>query len=190
MTQNLPAAAALALAVVLVACGGSGRGNGGAADPVPAGDYLRSVCRAVADWNDDVAAAFRATDELPDSDRPAIIRRDFVGFFDQLQDITDDLVGRVEDASRPDLPEGEAAAAALHDGIRAAASELEANREAFAAIPLSDVEPAASLEGALTVMAEQFDAVYRSVEGLDNAAPALRQARARESACHDLRKLD
>jgi hypothetical protein len=78
----------------------------------------------------------------------------------------------------------------LQDGVRAAANELEANRDAFAAIPLSDVEPAASLEATLTVMAEQFDAVYRSVEGLDNAAPALRQARAEEPACHDLRQLD
>jgi hypothetical protein len=188
VAQGLPAAA-LVLAFALVACGGSA-GTGGAADPVPPDDYVRSVCRAVSDWNDDVAAAFRATDELPDSDRPATIRRDFVGFFDQLQEVTDDLVARVEDASRPDLPEGEAAAAALQSGVRAAANELEANRDAFAAIPLSDVEPAASLEGALTVMAEQFDAVYRSVEGLDDAAPALGRAREHEPACHELRQLD
>ena len=127
-------AAVAALALGLVACGGSA-GTGGAADPVPPDDYVRSVCRAVADWNDDVAAAFRATDELPDSDRPATIRRDFVDFFDQLQEATDDMVSRVDDAAQPDIPEGAAAARALRDGVATAADRLEANRDWFAAIP-------------------------------------------------------
>lgn len=182
-------AAVAALALGLVACGGSA-GTGGAADPVPPDDYVRSVCRAVADWNDDVAAAFRATDELPDSDRPATIRRDFVDFFDQLQEATDDMVSRVDDAAQPDIPEGAAAARALRDGVATAADRLEANRDWFAAIPLTDVQPAASLEEALTVMAEQFDAVYASVEGLDDSSSALGQAREREAACQDLRQLD
>ena len=180
---------ATALALALFACGGSS-GTGGAADPIPPAEYVRSVCRAVVEWNEDVGAAFRATDERPDSDRPSIIRRDFVDFFDGVQDASDDLVARVEDAARPDIPEGVAAARTLQDGLGTAAERLEANRDAFADVPLSDVQPAASIEGALTVMAEQFDAVYVAVEGLDEASPALRQAREQEPTCRDLRQLD
>lgn len=54
-----------------------------------------------------------------------------------------------------------------------ASARLRANRDAFAAIPLSDVQPAASIEGAMTVFGEQVEAVYAAVEWLDERSPAL-----------------
>lgn len=171
------------LAAVFTACGGSGAGTPGAVEPAA---YMRSVCGALVEWNEGVGTAFAETDARPDSDRPADIRRDMLDFFDALQDTTDAMRSRIERAGAPEGPEGAAAATALRDALVKASDTLKSNRARFAAIPLSDVQPAASIEGAMTVVGEQLEAVQASVRLPESRFPALRQARESEPECKRL----
>jgi hypothetical protein len=175
--------AAAALVLALAACGGSEPSTGAT---VPAGRYVGSVCRAVGQWNDDIASAYRRSEERPDDDRSSVLRRDILDFFDDVQDATTALVGEVEEAGVPDVPDGGGVARELRDAVAAASDKLEANRDSFAAIPLSDVQPAASIEGAMTTFGEQIESVQIAVERLDERSPLLRQARERDPACKEL----
>jgi ubiquinone biosynthesis protein UbiJ len=67
--------------------------------------------------------------------------------------------------------------------VSGASQRLRANRDSFAAIPISDVQPAASIEGAMTVFAEQIEAVDAAVDRLGERSPVLRRQREREPAC-------
>ena len=176
----------LIVAVALAACAGSGRGTGTSEAVSPAA-YMGDVCRALVQWTDDVGSAFAAFDARPDSDRPAAIRKDMLEFFDALQDTTDAMRSRVEQAGAPDIAEGSAAAVGLRDALARASEELKANRTRFAVVPLSDVQPAASIEGAMTVVGEQLEAIQSSVLVLDGRSPELRRAREADSDCTRLR---
>ena len=175
------AAVSCVLATLLAACGS----GGSSAEPVPPTAYVRSVCQAMVRWNSDVAAAFRATDARPDSDSSASIRRDMLAFLDAIQDATDAAGRRVGEAGVPELPDGDRVAGELRDALTTAAAALTENRASFAAIPATDVQPAASIEGTMTTVAEQFDAVRASVQRLDDRSPALRDARRDDPSCKE-----
>lgn len=180
-------AVASVLVLALAACGGSGPSTGGVVEP---GTYVGRVCRAVTQWNEDVASAFRMSEERPDDDRSAVLRQDMLDFFDDVQDATEAMVERVDDAGTPEIPDGVGVARELRDALATASDKLDANRASFAAIALSDVQPAASVEGAMTVFSDQVEAVYASVERLDGRSPVLREARETESACNEMRGRD
>lgn len=165
---------------MLAGCGGSDPSTAEAVAPV---EYVRKVCQAVARWDQGVESAFRTSDERPDDDRPSVLRRAMLDFFDDVQDATDAMVERVEEAGRPEVPDGDRIAGELREAVTAASQKLDANRANFAAIPLSDVQPAASIEGAMTVFAEQVEAVHAAVDRLDERSPVLREEREREPAC-------
>lgn len=177
------AASSLVLALLLAACSGSG---GSSADAVPATAYVRSVCGAMVRWNSDVAAAFRAADARPDTDSSVTIRREMLSFLDAIEAATDSAGKRVGDAGIPDIPDGAGVALELRDALATAAGELKQNRARFAAIPVTDVQPAASIEETMTTVAEQFDAVRASVQRLDERLPALRDARRDDPSCREL----
>jgi hypothetical protein len=166
--------------LTLVACSGSERSPGEAVEPAA---YVRQVCQAVARWDEDVGSAYRASEERPDDDRSSVLRRDILDFFDDVQDGTDTMVERVEEAGTPDVAQGEGIARELRDAVSGASQRLRANRDSFAAIPISDVQPAASIEGAMTVFAEQIEAVDAAVDRLGERSPVLRRQREREPAC-------
>ncbi|HVF14003.1 MAG TPA: hypothetical protein VM942_05345 [Acidimicrobiales bacterium] len=172
---------AMALAT---ACGGSG-GPTAAADPVAPATYVASVCRAMVSWYVGVGRAFQASDVRPDSDRPEAIRADLLVFFDGVGEATESMLTEVGEAGRPDVPDGAGVAGELRDSLAAVATRLEDNRDEWAAIPLSDVQPAASIEGAMTVVAEQFEAVHVSVDRMGQRSPDLGQAQDREPACEE-----
>ncbi len=180
-------AVAALLVFSLTACAGSGNPTGGS---VPTPVYVRNVCQAMVQWNEDVGAAFQATEERPDTNSSAVIRTDMLDFFDDLQDKTDAMRARVEKAARPDVPDGVGVARELRDALTSASAELAANRTDFAAIPLTDVQPAASIEAAMTVVGEQLEAIHASVGALDGRSPDLRRAREREPACKQLQGQD
>ena len=147
---------------------------------------MRSVCRALVEWNVEVGKAFAATDARPDSDRPADIRKDMLDFFDAIQDTTDALRDRVGRAGAPEGPGGAAAATVLKEALVKASDALKWNRARFAAIPLSDVQPAASVEGAMAVFGEQLEAVQASVRLPESRSPGMRQHRDSEPECKRL----
>jgi hypothetical protein len=166
--------------LALLSCGGSERSTGEAVTPAV---YVRLVCQAVARWDEGVESAFRTSEERPDDDRPAVLRGDVLDFFDDVQEATDAMVERVEEAGSPEVRDGDGIARELREAVSTASRKLEANRASFAAIPLSDVQPAASVEGAMTVFAEQVEAVHAAVDRLGERSPVLRQERARVPAC-------
>lgn len=166
--------------LALVACGGSEGSTGEAVAPAA---YVRLVCQAVARWDEGVESAFRTSEERPDDDRPAVLRRDMLDFFDDVQEATDAMVERVDDAGSPEVPDGDGIARELREALSDASQKLDANRASFAAVPLSDVQPAASIEGAMTVLAEQVEAVHAALDRLDERSPLLRRERARVPAC-------
>lgn len=170
----------LALVVAMGACAGSQRSTGEAVAPA---EYVRQVCQAVARWDEGVGSAFRRSEETPDDDRSSVLRRDMLDFFDDVQDATDAMVARVEEAGSPQIPEGEGIARELREAVSTASRKLDASRASFAAIPVSDVQPAASIEGAMTVFAEQVDAVHAAVDRLDERSAVLREERARAPGC-------
>ena len=174
-----------ALMLLLAACGGGERTTREAV-AVPA--YVREVCEVMVRWNGDVAAAFRADEARPDSNRPASIRKDVLDFLDAVQASTDAMRTRVANAGTPDVPNGTAVARDLQAAVDAASTKLKTNRDDFAAIPLSDVQPAASIEGAMTVLAEQFEAVQTAVQRLGQQSPPVRDALEREAACKKFRE--
>ena len=175
------------LALALTACAGSGGGTG-AAEAVTPATYVRHVCRALVEWNEEVGSAFSATDARPDSDRPAALRKDMLDFFDALQDATDAMRSRIDKLGAPAINDGRAAAESLQHALAGASDELKANRTRFAAVPLSDVQPAASIEGAMTVVGEQLAAIQSSVVVLDGRSPELRRARETDGNCKRLRE--
>ena len=178
MRDRLAAAAALAL--VLTACGGAGRS---ASDPAEPAAYVRLVCSATAWWGEELESAWAATEAKPDTNRPATIRAEMLEFFDHLHDSTDSLGRRLAAAGTPDVTDGAAIARTLRDGLAAASAELGATRARFAAIPLSDAQPAASIEEAMTAAGEQLEAVQASVMRLGDRSPALGGAQHAEPAC-------
>ena len=176
------------LALALTACAGSGGGTDTAEAVAPA-SYLRHICRALVEWNEEVGSAFSATDARPDSDRPAAIRKDMLDFFDALQAATDGMRSRIDEVGAPAITDGRAAVEGLQRVLAGASDELKANRSRFAAVPLTDVQPAASIEGAMTVVGEQLDAIQSSVLVLDERSPELRRAREVDPDCKRLRDL-
>lgn len=177
----------LVLAVALTGCAGSGRGSETAEAVTPA-TYVHHVCRALVDWHEEVGAAFSSTDARPDSDRPVAIRKDMLDFFDAVQAATDAMRRRIDKVGAPSLPDDRAAADGLERALAGASDELRANRTRFAAVPLSDVQPAASIEGAMTVVGEQLAAIRSSVLVLDGRSPELRRAREADGDCKRLRE--
>ena len=187
MTRPGPATrAALVVALAFTGCAGSATTSESAVAPAA---YVRNVCRALLEWNAEVGSAFAATDARPDSDRPAAIRKDMLDFFDAIQSTTDSMRSRIEKTGAPDVADGPAAARALRQALADASDKLKSNRAQFAAVPLSDVQPAASIEGAMTVLGEQLDAVNGSVLRLDERSPELARARSGEPECVRLAKL-
>lgn len=174
-----------ALMLLLAGCGGGERTT---REAVAAPTYVREVCEVMVRWNDDVAAAFRADEARPDSNRPASIRKDVVDFLDAVQASTDAMRARVAAAGTPDVPNGTAVARDLQAVLEAASAKLKTNRDDFAAIPLSDVQPAASIEGTMTVLAAQFEAVQAAVQRLGEQSPPVREARERDAACKKFRE--
>ena len=110
-------------------------------------------------------------------------------FFDALQDATDAMRSRIQKAGAPDVAEGRAAAVDLQQALAGASEELKANRARFAAIPLSDVEPAASIEKAMTVVGDQLEAILSAVMIVDRRSPELRRAREADADCIRLQEL-
>ena len=141
------------------------------------------MCQAVARWDEGVASAYRTSEERPDDDRSSVLRRDILDFFDGVQDATDAMVERVEEAGVPEVPDGEGIARELREAVSTVSRKLDANRTSFAAIPLSDVQPAASIEATMTVFGEQMEAVYAAIDRLDERSPILRDERGRQPAC-------
>jgi len=133
-------------------------------------------------WSGAGNAAFNASEESPDFDTSAGIRRRLLRYFDPLQDLTDELRARIDEAGVPDVPDGVGVARGVRSDVATAAARLEANRDAWAAIPLTDVQPAASIEATMTVLGQQLEAVHGSVERL-RAHPDLRPAWEREPTC-------
>lgn len=184
--RRAAASAALGVALAVTGCAGSGRTSRSAIPPTA---YVENVCRALVEWNEEIGSDFAATDARPDSDRPATIRKDMLDFFDAIQDTTDSLRSRIDKTAAPDVADGPAAARALQQALVDASNKLEANRTRFAAVPLSDVEPAASIEGAMTVVGAQLEAVNASVLLLDERSPDLRRARLEEPMCKRLSEM-
>lgn len=182
--RALLAAVASVTTLMLTACGGS---ESSSTTAVPPAAYVRSVCRAMVQWNEGVAAAYLATEGQTDTNQSASIRRGMLDFFDAIQDRTDAMRARIAKAGSPNVPDGIGVARELRASLTSASAKLKANRASFAAVPLSDVQPAASIEGAMTGFGEQYEAVYKSVERLDEQSPDLRQARQREPACNEFR---
>jgi len=149
---------------------------------------VASVCRTLVRWYEEVGSAFADSEAYPDWDRPASIRAALLVFFDGLQDATEAMVVAVERVGQPDLPDGSDVAGDLEDALAAVSARLDANRAAWAAIPLSDVQPAASIEGSMTVVAEQFEAVHVAVARLDERSPELRRARADDPSCQEFER--
>lgn len=173
------------LTLALAACGGSSNTTNG---PVVAATYVRTVCRDAVQWDEAVAAAFRAADKRPHSDDESSIRADMLAFFDDVRSATDALVERVDKAGFPQVSDGTGVAGRLRSALAETSGRLAAERKRFAAIRVTDVEPAASIEGAMGAFGEQLDAVKVTVQRLVDSAPALRKAGTSEPACLQLAK--
>lgn len=179
---------ALSVALGLASCGGSD--DAADAGPVSPDAYVRSVCVAMVRWTANIGAAFEETEARPATDVAAILRTDMLDLFDGVQDATDTMRAEVTAAGNADVPEGVVAARDLQAVVDRASAALKANRADFADIAVTDVQPAASIEGALTVLADQFKAVQEAVGELDRRSPDLRRAREAEPACTEFETLD
>lgn len=179
---------AMSVALGLASCGGSDDAADAGAGPVSPDAYVRSVCVAMVRWTAGIGAAFEETEARPATDVAAILRTDMLDLFDGIQDATDDMRAEVAAAGRANVVDGDVAARDLQAVIDRASAALKANRADFADIAVTDVQPAASIEGALTVFADQFKAVQEAVGELDSAE--LRRAREAEPACTEFETLD
>ena len=179
-TRRSAAAVVAALALSFTACAGSRAETTAAVEPAT---YVRSVCRALVEWDEGIESAWGRSQALSTWAGPAAIRSEMVTFFDDLEETTDALHGRVTKAGFPAVSDGEATAGALREALATASGKLTSNRIEFAAIPLSDVQPAASIEGALTVVGEQLEAVEDSLELLEGRNAELARATGSEPEC-------
>ncbi len=168
------------LAIVLAACGESKGASGAPAKPAEPAVYVRNVCGALVTWDKALAPVFGV--KPSDSSDSTIIRREFLHLFDSVQHATEALGTQVENAGTPRVSGGDGVARRLRDTVAVASRKLKANRTSFAAIKVTDVEPAVHVEGAMIAQGDQMDAVRGSLDAID-AAPALRQARERDPAC-------
>ena len=177
----------VALAVSLGgACGGD---SGAGGDEVVAPDaYVGKVCQAAVQWNKEVGVAFNDSEWSKSDDSSESIRRGMLGLYDDSRSATYDLRARIDDAGIPDVPDGGAVVRELRASLTAAATRIDAIREEFADIPLTDIQPAASIEGSLTAFAEKTDSVNAAVARLGETSPLLRQARERDPACIEVDK--
>lgn len=170
-------AVASVLVLTLAACGGS---NGAPATAVEPAAYVRNVCGAMVQWQEDVGAAFGA--KFTETNDSATIRKEVLRSFDTIRNATDALGTRVEKAGTPKATDGERIARQLRETVVTASTKLAGTRARFAAIEVTDVEPAIHLEGAMIEQGDQVDAVSGSLERLDGS-PELRRERSTEPAC-------
>ncbi len=173
-------AVASILVLVFAACGESKGTPAAPTAPVEPVAWVRGVCGALVKWDEALAPIFNV--KPSNSNDSAILRREFLHLFDGVQHATEALGTQLEKAGTPRVPGGDGVARRLRARVAGALSKLKANRTSFAAIRVTDVEPAVHVEEAMIAQGEQMDAVSGSVESLDGV-PELRQARQREPAC-------
>jgi hypothetical protein len=99
----------LIAAAGLAACGGGGVGPQA---------YVRSVCQAVADWQEEILdRSTSLEDELGPDATPEQGKDALAGFLDGVIADTDGMIGRVEDAGTPDIEGGEEQANRLTEAL-------------------------------------------------------------------------
>lgn len=138
-----------AVLLALPACGGddgdSNAADGGGTEPKA---WAKEVCGSVGSWLDDVqksSAAIGETAQNVTSLEEA--KSDFVDYFDELVDRTDQMLSEIEEAGDPDLADGAAIGEDFRATIEPMRGALEDARGQAEDLPTDD--PQAFAEGAV-----------------------------------------
>jgi hypothetical protein len=175
---TVSALGALAAAASLAACGGSSH------DGVSAASYARSLCAAVAPFEDEILRRSKALRLAPN--KTVAENRDALhAFLVALGAATARALGRLRAAGTPDVPRGSATAAAFVGSFARIERAFSAAARRAASLPTGNVDAYRTAASALV------DSVKASIGQLGQSLGALRspeiQAAARKlPACHAL----
>lgn len=100
---------AIALVFVAAGCGGGDDGNGDNASAKAPAEWAASVCGALSDWVDSLAAENRELGPaMSDTTDLEAVKEAFVTYLEDAEERFSEAVDKVEAAGPPDVPRGEA----------------------------------------------------------------------------------
>lgn len=171
-----------ATAIFATACGDDDGGDGG--DTVAAGDFAADICTAFIEWQEGIQERQGDLQTGLDPEASPEEGRDALeSFLSNVNDDTDTLVERVNDAGVPDADKGEEIADALKQAAEGAQTELQKAEEDVADLPVDS-------EAAFKEAADEFgnnirEALGNVGEGIqDIESPEVEKAFEDEEACN------
>jgi hypothetical protein len=169
-------ALALGLMLAFVACGG------GAVAPA---EYVKSVCGAATSWQKDIEQrALSLASDLGGTPTPQKGKQAFGDFLDDLIASTDTLIGKVEDAGAPDIPDGDKAADQLVTALRGVRKAFESARSQVAKASTESLE--AFEQDASQINTSIQSALNGIADPFQESAPELKSTFEQDPACKDL----
>lgn len=144
----------LAIVLLLPACGGDGGGN--------AEEWAGSVCGDVSEWLTDVDGAL----ETIGAEGLGLDEADLREAVDRVGEATDELTGDLGQLGPPEIDAAERAREELEKLLAELREQYDAAEQALAA-SLEPLETIARLASALAAAANQLQATFDELEGLD-----------------------
>lgn len=166
MRASLVALLAASL-VALSACGGDdgGSAGGGGTDP---NAWAKQVCGAVGTWLEDVQTKSAAIGESAgNAGSLKEAKTQFVAYFDELVERTDQMLGEIDEAGDPDVEDGEAIGDDFRQTIEPMKDALADARDQAKGLPTDD--PQAFSQGAV----KAGESVQREGENIGKAFDEL-----------------
>jgi hypothetical protein len=181
--------AAIALAALLLVSG-CGGGDGGEAEGREPGEWVADVCSAVGSWVEGIQEESTALGETAQGAENLEQARDqFVDFFDQVIERTEQMLAQIDGAGAPAVDDGEAIAEDLRSTLEPIQGAFEDARDDAENLPTDD--PAAFQEGATQIgetVQQEAQEIGQAFDGLEREydVPELDEAFEEEEACSDV----
>ena len=169
------ALAALAAAAAAAGCGSSGSGSG-----VSAGQYMKSVCNAVAPWVKDVTVRANALNFSPNSSA-AQRKKSTQDYLDAVAADSHSAVEKIKAAGTPSMGNGKAVASAIVNDFNQLESTMSRAAAQARSLPTNNL---AAFNAAAHALGNSISSSIGSLGSLRNSD--LAQAAAKEPACKQL----
>jgi hypothetical protein len=170
MTRRIAPTVVLVLAAALLA------GCGGDEPAEPARSFDEQLCLSIALWSEGLVAAVNEfQDESRSAGTPAERRTLYLGAWDRVEEVIDDLAAALGDLDADDRPYGPAVIEALSTALDDTRADIAAGREEATSLPAEAYEPVTVPDGSLfrgteKVRARLFNAL-NDIAAAEDAEP-------------------